>query len=279
VQSAGPSGSDEERPVQEWALPPEPESPASWTTAPPDFVGIGAQRCGTTWWFEGAILAHPLVAVPPGRRKELHFFNRYWRDEVESDFATRYARFFPRPESSITGEWTPTYMSDYWIVPLLAEAAPQARYVIMLRDPVERYHSAIAPALKRSRERADDVLSAIIASNAMLHSMYYEQVKRAFEILGRDRVLVLQYERCVDDPLRQMQRTQRFLGLEPLTAMPEALGHHVPSGRGFGGEKPELSARLRSELTSALADDVRQVAALCPEIDLGRWPHFASIAL
>jgi hypothetical protein len=277
VQSAGPSGSGEEDPVQGWALPPEPEYPPSWTTAPPDFVGIGAQRCGTTWWFEGAILGHPLVAVPRGRRKELHFFNRYWRDEVESDFAARYARYFPRPEGSITGEWTPTYMSDYWIVPLLAEAAPEARYVIMLRDPVERYHSAIAPALKRSRERADDVLSAIIASNAVLHSMYHGQVKRAFEILGRDRVLILQYEHCVDDPIGQMQRTQRFLGLEPLTAMPEALGHHVPSGRAFGGEKPELLARLRSGLTSALTDDVRQVTALCPEIDSGRWPNFAAV--
>jgi Sulfotransferase family len=277
VESAGPSGSDEERPVQQWALPPEPECPPSWTTAPPDFVGIGAQRCGTTWWYEGAILAHPLVAVPHGRRKELHFFNRYWRDEVESDLATRYARYFPRPGASITGEWTPTYMSDYWTVPLLAEAAPEARYVIMLRDPVERYHSAIGPTLKRAHERKAHVLSAIIASNAVLHSMYYGQVRRAFEILGRDRVLVLQYERCVDDPLGQMRRTQRFLGLEPLTAMPGALGHHVPSGRVFGGEKPELSARLRSELTSTLADDVRQVAALCPEIDSARWPNFASV--
>jgi hypothetical protein len=276
VQS-GPSRTGEEAPVQLWALPPEPESLPSWTTAPPDFVGIGAQRCGTTWWYQGAILAHPLVAVPHGRRKELHFFNRYWRDEVESDFATRYARYFPRPEGSLTGEWTPTYMSDYWIVPLLAEAAPEARHMIMLRDPVERYHSAIAPTLKRAHERTEHVLSAIIASNAVLHSMYYEQVKRAFEILGRDRVLVLQYERCVDDPLGQMQHTQRFLGLEPLTAMPEALGRHVPSGRGFEGEKPELSARLRSALASALADDVRQIAALCPEIDPGRWPHFAGI--
>jgi Sulfotransferase family len=277
VQSAGPRGSGEEHPGQGWALPPEPESPPSWTTAPPDFVGIGAQRCGTTWWYEGAILAHPLVAVPHGRRKELHFFNRYWRDEVESDFATRYARFFPRPEGSITGEWTPTYMSDYWTVPLLREAAPEARYLIMLRDPVERYRSAIAPALTRSRARTDDMLSAIIASNAMLHSMYHGQVKRAFEILGRDRVLVLQYERCVEDPLGQMQRTQRFLRLEPLKAMPEALGRHVPSGRGFEGEKPELSARLRSGLAAALAHDVRQIAALCPEIDSGRWPHFASV--
>jgi hypothetical protein len=277
VQSGGPTGSDDERTVQQWALPQEPECPPGWITAPPDFVGLGAHKCGTTWWFGGTLRAHPLVAIPPGRRKELHFFDRYWTDEVESDFSTRYARFFPRPDGSITGEWTPNYMSNPWTVPLLAEAAPEARYLIMLRDPVERYCSGIATALRRSRERGYDALSVVLANNAILYSMYHGQVKRALEILGRDRVLVLQYERCVDDPLAQMQRTHGFLGLEPLAAMPRALGRRVPSGGIPSGEKPALPTRLRSELTSALADDVRQLAALCPELDPGLWPNFANL--
>jgi len=276
VQFAAPTGADDQRAGQQWALPREPECPPGWKTAPPDFVGIGAQASGTTWWFGGALLAHPLVAITPGRRKELHFFDRYWMDEVESDFATRYARFFPRPEGSITGEWTPSYMCDPWTVPLLAEATPEARYLVMLRDPVERYRSNLAPVLKRGRESAYDVLSIVLANSALLYSMYHGQVKRAIEFLGRDRVLVLQYERCVDDPLAQMRRTQAFLGLEPLAAMPGALRSHVPSGGISWGEKPELPARLRSELSSALADDVRQVAALCPELDPGLWPNFAS---
>ena len=221
--------------------------------------------------------------APPGSdptdgRKELHFFDRYWTQEVETDFAARYARFFPRPEGSISGEWTPGYMCDPWTVPMLAEAAPKARYLILLRDPVERYHSGITPLLKQSRERGYDPLSIVFANHAVLHSMYYAQVKRALEILGRDRVLVLQYERCVDDPLTQMQRTQRFLGLEPLTTIPSALELRVASGILFPlGERPPLPKRHRSELTSALADDVRQVAALCPELDLALWPNFARL--
>jgi hypothetical protein len=252
-----------------------PECPPGWTIGPPDFVGIGVQRCGTTWWFRGALEAHPLAVLPPGRRKELHFFDRYWAEEVEGDLATRYARFFPRPEGSITGEWTPNYMSDPWTVPLLAETAPEARYMIMLRDPVERYRSNIAPVLKRARERGYEVMSVVLASNAIFYSMYHGQVKRALEILGRDRVLVLQYERCVDDPLAQMQRTQRFLGLEPLETIPVRL--RVPSGGIEWGEESELPDRVRSELSSALADDVRQVAEICPEIDPGLWPNFASL--
>jgi hypothetical protein len=277
VQSAGRTGSDEGRAAEQWVLPQEPECPSGWTTAPPDFVGIGARGCGTTWWFLGALRAHPQVAIPPGRRKELHFFDRYWTEEVESDFATRYARFFPRPEGSIAGEWTPSYMRDPWAVPLLAEAAPEARYLIMLRDPVERYRSNIANVRGQAHEGGYDVLSIVLANNAIFNSMYHWQVKRALEILGRDRVLVLQYERCVDDPLAQMQRTQGFLGLEPLAAIPRPLKLRIPSGGIRWAKKRALPAQLRSELSSALADDVRQVVALCPELDPGLWPNFASL--
>jgi Sulfotransferase domain len=142
----------------------------------------------------------------------------------------------------------------------------------MLRDPVERYRSGIAPELKRSREHGQNALSTVIANHTILHSMYHWQVKRALEVLGTDRVLVLQYERCVEDPLAQMQRTQRFVGLEPLAAIPPALHLRVPPV-----EKPELPARFRSELSQTLADDVRQLAALCPELDLGLWPNFARV--
>src|SRR5918994_2465479 len=277
MQPAGPVRSDQESVAGQGALPQEPECPPSWSTGPPDFVGIGAQRCGTTWWFGGALQTHPLVAIPPGRRKEFHFFDRYWTEDVEPDFAARYARFFPRPEGSITGEWTPGYMCDPWAVPLLAEAAPEARYLIMLRDPVERYRSDIAAVLRQTRERGYNAISIVIANHVILHSMYHWQVKRALEILGRDRVLVLQYERCVDDPLEQMQRTQVFLGLEPLPDAPRALRRWVSSGWNPSRENPPLPARLRSELTSVLADDVQQVAALCPDLDLGLWPNFASL--
>jgi len=270
--------SDREGAPRQRALPQEPECPPAWTTAPPDFVGIGAQRCGTTWWFGGALQTHPQVAIPPGGRKELHFFDRYWTHEVETDFAARYARFFPRPAGSISGEWTPGYMCDPWTVPLLAEAAPGARYLILLRDPVERYRSGIAPLLRKSREQGYDPLHIVFANHAVLHSLYHAQVKRALEILGRDNVLILQYERCLDDPLGQMQRTQGFLGLEPLAAVPDALKDRVPSENIYPvREKPPLPARHRLELTSALADDVRQVAELCPELDLGLWPNFANL--
>ncbi|HTY97786.1 MAG TPA: hypothetical protein VMB91_12145, partial [Solirubrobacteraceae bacterium] len=56
--------------------PPPPQTPAGWRTGPPDFVGVGFQRCGTTRWYN-LITAHPEVARPVAM-KELHFFDRFY---------------------------------------------------------------------------------------------------------------------------------------------------------------------------------------------------------
>lgn len=252
-----------------------PECPAGWATGPPDFVGIGTPRSGTSWWYRDALRAHPRVVDPPDRHKEIHFFDPYTADEAEVDLAERYARFFPRPPGSVAGEWTPDYMYAPWNLPLLAEAAPEARYLIMLRDPVERFRSEVSPALRGLAESGLNVMTMLAVGNTLLHSMYHRPVRRAFEILGRDRVLVLQYERCLDDPLAEMQRTHRFLGLEPVTTLPPNLAIKEGSQlRIFPDEKLELPERVTGHLTAALADDVRELTALCPEIDLGLWPNF-----
>ena len=114
---------------------PEPECPPDWRTGPPDFVGIGAYRSGTTWLYE-MIAAHPDVAIPPGRPKELHFFESFWEGGFTPAEVARYHRYFPRPAGKLVGEWTPRYMFDSWTPRMLAVAAPEARLLVVLRDPV-----------------------------------------------------------------------------------------------------------------------------------------------
>ena len=259
-------------PTPRWAEPLEvPECPEGWRVGPPDFVGIGAQRSGTSWWYRG-IEAHPGVVRIKGQRKELHYFNRFWDGRVPPDFAQTYASLFPRPPGTISGEWTPRYMHDYWSLPLLREAAPDARVLVILRDPVERYRSGAA-RMVRLAEEAGRALRMIEITDALWRSFYHEQLKRLFELYPRDQVLVLQFERCRTDPAGQMEATCRFLGLEPFDELPSQLVRER-SPR----DKPPLADRLRDELVARLSDDVRQLIDLCPEIDPSLWPNFNHIA-
>ena len=254
-----------------WARPlDEPDCPDGWRVGPPDFVGVGAQRSGTTWWFRGAIRPHPGFRRPFKPLKEVHFFDRYWNEPAPPDFAERYARLFPRPPGAITGEWTPRYMCDPWAIRMLAEAAPDARILIMLRDPVERYHSGLEREA-RLYEQAGTFANIAIVGDAIYRSMYHRQVQLVLELFGREQVLVLQYERCLDDPLGEMRRTQAFLGLEPLDELTEKLAGPRPSR----GARVGLADAMRADLVDLFRGDVDQLAAICPDLDLDLWPNFS----
>lgn len=244
-----------------------PAAPPGWRTGPPDFVGVGAQRSGSSWWYRVAVESHPRVVRVESRLKELHYFDRFWNGEIPPDMVGRYHRFFPRPAGAITGEWTPRYMYDHWSMRLLHEAAPEARLLVILRDPVERFRSGFA-ARRRvavTRGRTMDELATAVARGA-----YADQLRHVFDLYPRKRVLVLQYERCTADPVSEMKRTWRFLGLEPVPELQQGPREQVrPPAR-----KPDLPATMRNDLVARLRHDVNQVAQLCPEIDVSLWPNF-----
>jgi Sulfotransferase family len=248
--------------------PPDfPDRPPGHSVGPPDLVGVGAQRAGTTWWWRGAIRSHPgfVREVKPG--KEVHFFDRFWGAEVPADLAEQYARHFPRPPGALTGEWTPRYMHDFWALPMLRRCAPEARILVMLRDPLERYRSGVARELARAEENGEPLDIAVIG-DAVYRSLYAMQLERLFALFERERVLVLQYEACRADPLAQMRRTHAFLGLDPLAEMPADLERQVGRAR----PRLEVEPEAREELRARLSDDARRTAELCPEIDLALWP-------
>ena len=245
-----------------------PECPTGWRTGPPDFVGVGAQRAGTSWWYR-AIEDHPGVARIEDQAKELHFFGRFWQGDIPEDLAERYHRFFPRPPEAITGEWTPRYMYDFWSLRLLAHSAPDTRILVLLRDPVDRYLSGLARQI-RLAEEADQPINLMMLADALARGLYHQQLRRVFEFFARERVLVLQYERCVAEPVAQLAATCRFLGLEPFDELPP----RATERRRPPNPKPHLDEAMRRDLIGRLEDDVARLIELCPEVDLSLWPNF-----
>ena len=252
-----------------WHAPLEiPECPEGWTTGPPEYVGIGAQRCGTSWWYD-AMRRHPDVERSP-LGKEVHYFDRFWQGNAPDDIATEYASLFPRSPAKIVGEWTPRYLADFWTAPLIRQAAPAARILVMLRDPVARYRSAVARMHRFAEERGTRISLASV-SDATWRGFYCQQLRRVFDYFPREQVLVLQFERCVQDPVAEMERTWRFLGLEPPGKTPGRLLKHKQADR----RTPELQPAIGKELAERYREDAEQLVELCPEIDLSLWTSVA----
>ncbi len=243
-----------------------PHCPDGWSTARPDFVGLGAQRAGTTWWYD-LIASHPRV-VHRGALKELHYLRQFWdRPFTEAD-AESYARHFPRPAGHLSGEWSPGYLSYFWVPPILARAVPSARLLVLLRDPVERYRSG--QALQSQTRRP----SFSGAATAFRLGCYASQLEHLYSYVDPSRVLVLQFERCIRDPGPELARTYRFLGLDD-AFVPSDLTRPRNETR---GTKPGLDPELRDALVRAYEPEVRRLVPLAPDLDMGEWPNFGHVS-
>lgn len=250
--------------------PAPPACPEGWSIGPPSFVGVGGQRCGTTRWFN-LIASHPEV-VRPLVTKELDYFDRFYAGGFTPAHAEGYQEYFPRDRDRKTGEWSPSYMSSPWIPGLLARAAPDARLLVLLRDPVERYLSGLQHDTQVAREQGLS-LSELAPLEAFMRGFYYSQLTRILRHFDRSQMLFLQYERCTREPLVELRRTFVFLELKDTEFAPDIRTHphHQP-------KKPQLDHETLDTYVQAYSEDVIALAEAFPEIDLRAWPNFAHLA-
>jgi hypothetical protein len=160
-------------------------------------------------------------------------------------------------------------MYDPWTPRLLRRAAPDARILVLLRDPVARYRSGLAHQIGSTPRRPIEAMTV----DALNRSRYALQLRRLHELFGAEQILVLQYERCREDTAGEYARTLRFLGVrddfEPAEPRPLAR---------IAAPKATLWPELAEELRAALEPDVRELVTLFPELDLALWPDFAHLA-
>ena len=119
--------------------------PASQLPPPPHFIIIGCMKCGTTSLFK-YLLEHPLVREPNctaahkagvkcWMNKELHYFS----DAAYSRGSSWYNSLFPAlGKGEITGECTPDYLSEPLAARRILQDYPQAKIIVVLRDPATR---------------------------------------------------------------------------------------------------------------------------------------------
>jgi hypothetical protein len=239
----------------------------------PDFLVLGTQKGGTTSLF--AYLAdHPQVIAPTA--KELHHFDyRYHRGSIwyRSRFPLR-ASLRHREGGGRTGEASPSYLFHPDVPGRVAADLPDARLVVLLRDPVERAHShwrhqvrlgveqlAFADAVEAEAERlsapdADVGLFSPLREFSYVHrGRYGEQLARWIDAVGRERLLVLRSDDLFTRPGPTYAAVLRFLDLDE-GHRPDFVVHNP--GTGGGPVAAETDAYIRS----LLAVDDRLLASL-----------------
>ena len=242
---------------------PPPLGPGE-TVGPPDFVGIGVQKGGTSWWYE-LIADHPGVTARPDLHKERHYLSHFGTEPFGPAEAARYHGWFPRRPGTITGEWTPDYLGYPWVAELLARSAPDARLLVILRDPVERFRSGLSFRLSQGALATESTVA-----DAVRQGFYARSLRRFLRYFSPGRILVLQYERCVADPAGQLAATYRFLGLDE-DHRPDSLRTAV----NVSAHKQTLDPEGVRRLAGLYTDDVDDLCSLVPDLDRSLWPSVA----
>lgn len=238
-------------------------------TGPPDFIGVGTQRAGTTWWC-WLLEEHPATRLPRNEKREQHFFDQFGRQPMEKSDIKRYHELFARAPGELSGDWTPEYMRDFWSPRLVSKAAPEAKLLTLLRDPLERYRSGIVHTAHFYPETGP----VLAACDAIERGRYALQLRRVYDYFDRDQLLVLQYEKCKADPFEQYRRTLEFIGAPPYSpANPRET---------YGTDTTQLKKPVWTDLQYAIVRELEEeVAALCelvPDLDVSLWPNFAHLA-
>jgi hypothetical protein len=200
--------------------------------ARPDFFIVGAPKTGTTS-LHHYLRQHPQVFMPAV--KELNFFgsDRQLRNTPRLTLQEYLSVFAPARPGVRIGEASVSYLRSSVAAREIAEFAPGARAIAMLRDPVEVMHALhtelvflgsedltdFGVALEAEADRREGRRIPPAANNprAVLYReavAFGEQLQRYFEALGRERVHVVIFDDFKADTAAAVRETFQFLGVD-----------------------------------------------------------------
>jgi len=223
----------------------------------PNALIIGAQKAGTTTLFDWLAL-HPDIEA--FLRKELRFF--------DANFARGAAWY--RSNFSISGwrpialEASPCYLFQPWVPTRVRDLIPDAKFIAILRNPVDRAFSHYQHNVRRGREPLSfhDALAketeriespqAELASGEggrmynrhhysyVARGLYAPQIERWLSHFARNQFLFVDFNDLKNEPQQTLSTVCEFLGIKNFT-----LPDQEPRNQGeYAPLEPDVRERL-----------------------------------
>lgn len=188
-----------------------------------DFLGIGAQKAGTTWLYEMMRL-HPGIHFPAG--KELHFWDRPYASPDKAQYFNQFDA-----SNGCSGEITPAYaMLNAATIAEIREAVPQLRLIFIIRNPIDRAWSSALMALERATMTIDEAsdqwfIDHFRSAGSIARGDYQTTIINWRRAFGEQSLLIRHYEELSEDPTNLLQAVAVHINVEaePFHQIPDTV--------------------------------------------------------
>ena len=175
----------------------------------PDFLVIGASKCGTTY-IDACLREHPEIYVPP-MTKEVFYFDKNYHKGINW-----YLKHFKYATSQhkVLGECTASYFHSKECPKRIYQTNPNCKLIISLRDPVERCISNYFHK-KRYGETNLNFYEALEKIPSLINeSLYFTQLTNFLKYFDKNQIYIIIYEDLKSNPEICLRKIYDFLGVD-----------------------------------------------------------------
>ena len=201
----------------------------------PNLFIVGAPKCGTSA-LAAYLAEHPQIFICEPKEPF------YWSADYPSlrkrhgmDSLEKYQQLFAaaKPEHTILGEGSTNYLRSEVAIREIRKFNPDAKFVVMLRNPVEvvhAFHSEVhfsyienepdfekAWRLQESRRGGQNLPAECEAPQFLQYAevaKYGQQIERFFDLVPGSQRRVIIFDDFKSDNAKAFKETQQFLGVE-----------------------------------------------------------------
>jgi hypothetical protein len=240
-----------------------------WFRINPKFFIIGVGRSGTFALYDNLVKNKNGYVTPI---KEIHFFDSYFykgNNWYKAHFPTIFHKFFLEnllKQQIITCDATVSYFHTEVAIKRISQCIPEAKLIVMLRNPVDRAYShynirkkkrnldsfeeIIKKELKELRkvenfEDDEKILKKYEIYPYLSRGIYVKQLEIWEKYFDKSQILLIKSEDFFNNPLDSLQKIYRFLDMKKYNFKNISADKVNKNSSGFNDE---IDSKLRKEL-------------------------------
>jgi len=230
------------------------------------FLGIGAQKAGTTWLYE-MLNQHPDISFPLG--KEAHYWDKQYPKRTPAEYLSNF-----NSSTWVEGEITPAYaFLPLDIITVIYNLYPHLNLFFIIRNPIERAWSSAKMALGRAEMELNEAsdqwfIDHFNSKGSLIRGDYESNLRNWTSIFNKKQLQVILFDDIKNKPRSILLECCKHLEINKFTD--KQLESMPITNPVFSTPNELLRPSLRYHLESIYKNKIQSLESYL-DIDLSHW--------